>query len=186
MNLLIMILGFIILSPGVFLTIPPLSQSQAVKKGLSYLDTGLASSCIDMGQWNLECLKYKKVFFSGQTSQFSVYFHTIIFFLYLTLFKISFNERLYFSILFLILSPGMFLSLPGMTKEDCARAGVAEGRLFCDAVIQPLAACRNCQSILMSDFTSWQQVIVHATLFGFACYAIIKIEHKTMFNIDFY
>ena len=176
MNLLILILGFIILSPGVILTLPPINQNQAVKKGLSYLDTGLAASCIDMGLWRQECSNFKRIFFSGQTSQTSVYLHTLVFFLYISLFKISFNAKLYFSIIFLILCPGMFISLPGMTKEDCARNRVAEGTQFCDVISAPLAACKNCESILMSDFTSWQQVMVHSVVFGLSCFIIIKIE----------
>lgn len=177
MILWILFLGFIVLSPGVILTLPRISPSQAVKKGLSYLNNDLATSCIDSGQWANECSKFKRVFFSGQTSQTSVYVHTIVYFLLtLCMHNLSMTNRLYFSILFLILSPGMFLSLPGMTKHDCAYNGVAEGTFFCDAVATPLAACKNCQSWIMSDFTSWQQVIIHSLLFVFACFTVEKVE----------
>ena len=173
----ILFLGFIVLSPGVILTIPNISPAQAVKKGLSYLNNDLATSCIDSGQWAVECAKYKRIFFSGQTSQISVYAHTIVFFLFtLCLPDVSMTNRLYFTIAFLILSPGMFLSIPGMTKQDCAANGVAEGTFFCDAVVTPLAACKNCQSWIMSDFTSWQQVVVHSLVFVFLCFTIEKVE----------
>lgn len=179
-NYLALIAGlFVILSPGLLLTLPALSKENVDTLGVSH-GTGSATPC-GTGDYSAypQCSDATRFFTSGYTSVLAVVIHTIVFAILVNylpemvgLKNFSFNAVAVLSVLFLLLSPGLILTLPALSKIECGfnHKNVADGADFCEAIPTITAAanpnCHKCTSIWNSGFTSLPAVLVHAIVFG--------------------
>ena len=131
---LALILGlFIILSPGLILTLPGRSQSEAVNIGVGYLDGSAATFCSTSPDTftEPECAKATSAWTSGYTWVGSVVVHALIFMAILQWIPIIANwfgiemkmvpffYLVFLGLLFVALSPGVLLTLPPLTAGQC-------------------------------------------------------------------
>lgn len=172
MKLFVLFCMFIALSPGLILTLPSLSPAEAVERGISFQNTGSVDSCISVGQWIPEqqtCNKAKSIMFSGQTKSLACLVHGAVFYIILKLI-FRMRHKLKIAVLFIMLCPGLLLTLPNLSKSDCASLGTAENGEFCDEIVGPSAsACSQCTKIIFSKSTNIKPIIVHALLFILIC-----------------
>ena len=175
MKLYILFFLFVALSPGIILLLPSLSAREGVERGISYQNTNSVDSCVSVGEWipdKTPCDKAKSIFFSNQTTSFACLIHGLLFYIALKLF---FNLKYKFEIavLFILLCPGLLITLPNLSRSDCA--SVAENNNFCKANDLPVySACKTCTNIIFSKSTNIKPVIVHALLFIFICNILIQ------------
>jgi hypothetical protein len=179
-NYLALIAGlFVILSPGLLLTLPPLTKDNATTIGVSYGAAGAAASCTT-GDYATEtqCSDATRFFVSGYTSVLAIVIHTLVFAVLVNylpemvgLKSFSFNAVAVLSVLFLLLSPGLVLTLPALGKVECGinHKNIADGTDFCDAITtidSTTPNCKKCTSFWNSGFTSLPATLVHAIVFG--------------------
>ena len=183
---------FIILSPGLLLTIPPLSLTELENKSIG---SGTASNfaiCEDTTTAE-NCKKAASLFASGYTSVPAVLVHGLVFALalyflpqYIGLRKFGSQGILVLSVLFVALSPGFLLTLPALSKTACGITGKHVGETtgpqateYCDAITTITKAnnpkCHKCTSVWMSGFTDVVPVLVHAVVFAAATYAAANV-----------
>jgi len=182
---------FVILSPGLLLTIPPLSLDEITKKGVSYEDGsgGAAEACTSVTGTGVEaeCKKAHDLFASGYTSQVAVLLHALVFAAALYFLPQNIGLRtfdntsiLVMAGLFAVLSPGLLLTLPSLSKTDCGvgKKNIADDGEFCDAIdtITEAAApnCKKCTSVFASGHTGVVPVIVHGLVFGTVAYYVAR------------
>ena len=136
---------------------PTLDAYEAVTRGLSYGTN--PQSCIDQGQWAPQCSN--NFIWNWQTSSKAVVVHSIL--LYIVLRILRYQNQINLCVLFVLLSPGLLLTLPALTANECT--GVSESGSYCTAIQSPGAACLQCQSILFSKSTNLARVLLHGMLF---------------------
>jgi len=188
-TLAILIGLFVILSPGLLLTIPGLSQTTIEDLGVAYpsgpSDVAFCSSSTTAED---NCNKPTNIFVSGYTSVVSVLVHTIVFaailyFLIPVLNQPAFSgtQILVFSLLFGLLAPGLLLTIPALSASDCGQNGkhIADafsGPQLCSG---PLGSangttfvsanypnCAKCTSWFNSGETNFLPIVIHAIVFG--------------------
>lgn len=176
---------FIILSPGLLLTLPTLSLDDLTKKGISYLDSGDATQCVAFDD-GASCQKAHDFWASGYTTTAAVIVHALVFGVVLYMVPQYVGLRSFdtttiaaFSVLFAVLSPGLILTLPGLSKIDCGEGhkNVADGTSFCDAIANITTAepkCHTCTSWFASGHTNVVPVVVHSLVFGALAFFIAK------------
>ena len=178
-NYLALIAGlFVILSPGLLLTLPALTKENVNTIGVSYGAAGAATACPSSGDYTEagkeHCADAVKVFVSGYTSVLAIVIHTLVFAVLINylpqivgLKGFSFNAVAVLSILFLLLSPGLLLTLPALGKVECGEnhRNIADGVDYCN-VDDTGDNCKKCASVWNSGFTSLPAVLVHAIVFG--------------------
>lgn len=189
---------FIILSPGLILTIPGLSQSNITDKGVSYGLTPV-TLCTASSTAESQCKKPTQVLTSGYTSVTAVLVHTLVFAVLLYILPPALGLRqpsaqavIGAAVLFLLLSPGLILTLPPLTAGNCgynnqniaddsgggvlkycyADAGTGAdafppGQQFTSATTPN---CQKCTSWWASGYTGFLPIVVHAAVFGLLAY----------------
>jgi hypothetical protein len=223
-SLFIVVGLFVILSPGFLLTLPALSPSEGLAKGISYTPDTYAdaslntapTACSSGTAWvtadlnagvvdtthHGECRKAKSFFVSGYMSTVSALVHAVVFAAVLYFLPTYFGQRnpaaktvVMLSALFLLLTPGLLLTLPALSRADCGLGGksVASSAKFCGVnqnkytgggagtAIWSVSdafgsgdACDKCTSIWMSGHTGILPVFIHAVVFGSAAYIAAK------------
>jgi len=196
---IVLLLGlFIILSPGLILTIPGLSQSNIDNKGVSYLNGATVTPCSASTTTESECKKPTNILASGYTSGLAVFIHTLVFAALLWILPpfiglAPFNAMtvVAFAILFALLSPGLILTLPpnspstcgegnnniaddigGGTYKYCAGTnGLPSNTVFTSA---QYPHCYKCQSWWVSGSTNIVPILVHAVVFGILVWALSR------------
>jgi len=185
MNFIFTIVGlFIVLSPGLLLTLPALTKTQGAEKGYSYGGTATdpAGLCSASTNWVTQddCKRHLGVWTSNETTGTAVAVHTVVFALVLIMLQKQFDLGSYLSTsavfvlsgLFALLSPGLIVTLPSLSKNECGFTGrkVADDDEYCNNIttITEAAApnCDKCTSLWGSGFTSPVAIIVHGILFG--------------------
>ena len=174
-----LVLLFIVFSPGMVLTLPSLNPQEAVDRGISYGTDGSTHSCITSGHWTTldlsdNCSRARSLFFSGQTSNRAIFIHSIIVYIIMK-FIFHSSEPIKISVLFLLLSPGLILTLPALSASRCASKGVAENGHYCNKAIVETSACKMCQSITSSYSTDYWRVIIHSLIFALILYLSPKL-----------
>lgn len=169
---------FVILSPGLILTLPPLSKDQINTIGVSHGAAGAAVTCsATLTYTDDSCKKAERFFVSGYTSLLAIVVHALVYALLLNfvpemvgLKAFGFNAIAVLSVLFLLLSPGLILTLPALTKIDCGinQKNIADAGDYCDAVTVSTSTpnCEKCTRVWNSGFTSLPAVLVHTLVFG--------------------
>jgi len=174
---------FVILSPGLILTLPSLGASELIQLGVAY-NSGENHACASGAVINGDpiCDKATRVLVSGYTSPLATVVHTLVFaaVLYLLpnaigLGRFSQTQILVFAGAFLALSPGLLLTLPALSLDECGSDGknivdTIDGN-YCNAE-HATGKCATCSSAWRSGETSTSAVLVHAVLFGVVCYAL--------------
>lgn len=199
-TLAILIGLFVILSPGLLLTLPTLSQTTITDLGVSYTSGPNVETCDGTVVGEANCDKPKKILASGYTWPLAVLVHTLVFaavlfFLVPALGIPSFTTQavVVFSVLFGVLTPGLLLTLPPLSAVDCGETGKfisdvdpqdAPNQLFCAGVngfpsgtafdSTDYPNCHKCTSFWMSSQTNLLPVVVHAAVFGIVSYYIAK------------
>jgi len=199
-NLLIFLLGlFIILSPGLILTLPGLGASEIYHMGIAYdgdedgnADEYCAQSPsgpVETGPSGAQCVIAQRIVTSKYTSMVAILVHAVVFGLLVMLLpqtvglgKLSNKQIFSYALAFVLLSPGFLLTLPALTADECGMGSDGHGRHiadasgavleYCDApdhVAGPL--CKKCESVWNSNQTSAVAVVVHSILFAVICYA---------------
>ena len=188
MEYLILCVGlFVVLSPGLFLTIPPLQNRDAIALGVSWDDSGSATLCANTnfsgGSKKDSCAAATRLWRSEFTTFTAVVIHAIVYAIllqicarYLGLPKVRTDEMVYLAALFVILTPGLFLTLPRLTKEICGKNGasdngrhIADDGNFCEdigTINSTTPNCQKCTSVFFSQSTQPISVLVHAVLLG--------------------
>lgn len=178
MEYLILCVGlFILLSPGLFLTLPPLSARDAISLGVSYGPSGSANLCPNDSNFGDEaqCTHATTIWRSGFTSFVSVFIHAVVYAVllhvatrYLGLPKIRSDETVYLAALFIILSPGLLLTLPRLSPATCGfdSLNISDDGEFCSDEFKDGANCKMCTSWILSRSTQPLSVLVHAVLLG--------------------
>jgi hypothetical protein len=185
MNFIFTIVGlFIVLSPGLLLTLPALTKTQGAEKGYSYGGTedDPAGLCSSSTAWvdQDDCKKHLGIWTSNETTGTAVAVHTIVFAVALLMIQKQYDLGSYLSTsavfvlsgLFALLSPGLIVTLPSLSKNECGFTGrkVADGDEYCNAITTITEAahpnCFKCTSLWGSGFTSPVAIIVHGILFG--------------------
>jgi len=181
---------FVVLSPGLLLTLPPLSETDVQKKGISFGGTkDTAGTVCTPGSSNPICLNAKSVWASMQTGIFPVLVHAVVFYLTLYMVQKQFPQNGYLSmkslvilsVLFAVLSPGLLITLPALSKSDCGfnnqnvtATDGATTRFYCNATAFDTGAlgaeCKKCTSTFASGFSSPLAIIVHSVVFGVLVY----------------
>lgn len=182
---------FVILSPGLLLTLPALSLGDIQSKGISTGAAGSATLCASVAT-GANCIKAHDVWASGYTSHAAVLVHSLVFALvlymlpqYVGLRTFDNSSILTMTALFAVLSPGLLLTLPALTKVDCgidgkkvAEADGANQNEYCDAIAPITSAaapkCNQCTSWFGSNHTAVVPVLVHSLVFGTAAYFVAK------------
>lgn len=174
---------FVLLSPGFLLTLPALSLTDIINLGISHRNSGgSASLCADTTT-HKECKDAAKVFRSGYTSVNAALVHTVVFAGLLFafshfMFQVSAQTIGIYSLLFLLLSPGIFVNIPTVSLETCGTdKNVADGSVFCTAASTG-TDCKQCNKFWMSKFTSDTGILVHAIVFG----VIVHFTEKFVFR----
>jgi len=179
---------FVILSPGLLLTLPALSQTAAIDKGYAYggtLDTDPATGFCAAATFstNEVCKKHVGFWTSNETSPVAVVVHSVVFAIALIMIQKQFflgsflttNAIIVLSVLFGVLSPGLVVTLPNLSKAECGKTGrgvadtVSSVVTYCNNIATITSAnenCHKCISVGGSGFTSPVAIIVHAILFG--------------------
>jgi hypothetical protein len=216
---------FVILSPGFLLTLPALSPSEGLAKGISYTrdiytdaamdaaptacSSGTAWVTADLNAGAIdtthhgECRKAKSFFVSGYMSTVSALVHAVVFAAVLYFVPTYFGQPnpapktvVMLSALFLLLTPGLLLTLPALSRADCGAGGknIASSAKFCGVNPNKYTgtpqtgsaiwsasdafgsgdACDKCTSIWMSGHTGILPVFIHAAVFGSAAYIAAK------------
>ena len=180
---------FVILSPGLLLTIPVLSQTDITDKGIAYDASGTVTFCTGSTTTEAECKKPTDVLGSGYTSPAAVLVHALVFAAavylvpsYVGLRQLNQNAVLILAALFVALSPGLLLTLPALSKTNCGtgQKNVADdmgaNNEFCNTITtiteSTAPKCNKCTSIWMSGFTDVLPVVVHAVVFGVVVYYV--------------
>lgn len=198
-TLAILIGLFVILSPGLLLTIPGLSQTTIEDIGVAFVSgpttTGAVTFCSSTSTSESECNKPTDIFVSGYTSVVSVLVHTIVFaaILYFLLPvlnqpSMSGTQILVFSLLFGLLAPGLLLTIPALSASDCGQNGkhIADvsgpANFYCSGPLgfpngrsfpsSSYPNCSKCTSWFNSGETNFLPVIIHAIVFGLLVYYI--------------
>lgn len=192
-DVLVLIIGlFVILSPGLILTIPGLSQTDITNKGVATDFTSGASGdyCDSANATDDACKRPTKVLTSGFTSVVAVLVHTVVFAaaLYFLPAAVGIGALkpqaiLALAALFAVLSPGLLLTLPHLSKDDCGALSIGQGTdgsvTQCSAVSGAPDAggnCEKCQAYWMSGFTSVPAVFVHAIVYGVVAYFVASLK----------
>jgi hypothetical protein len=188
MYLSALVLGlFVLLIPGIFLTLPALGLSDLATKGISYSVAGThvpgaaAISCISTAP--AQCKKAASVWRSGQTTTTAALVHTVVFAtaLYflapLLAISVSYGTLAVSAVLFFVLSPGILLNLPKLSMSQCASRDVANAGEFCDT--GAVGKCATCNSFWRSGFTEEWDVLVHGILLG----AIVYVVSNKLFYV---
>ena len=199
----ILLLGlFVILSPGLILTIPGLSQTNIDNKGVAYLaSSGTVQDCSASTTTEDECKKPAGVLATGYTNGLAIFIHTLIFaaLLYLLpgfigLAPFNTTTVIIFAGLFALLSPGLILTLPPLSPSQCGEsnnniADTFNGSLrFCQGTAGtdrgiPVGTkftnalypnCYKCQSWWVSGSTGVVPILVHAVVFGLLVWIISR------------
>lgn len=175
-NYLALIAGlFVLLSPGLLLTLPALSKDNVASLGVAH-DAGVQCGTGDYTGYT-NCENAIRIFTSGYTSLLAIVVHTLVFAVLINylpevvgLKAFSFNAVAVLSVLFLLLSPGLILTLPALGKVECGenQKNIADGGAYCDAITidDTTPHCKKCTRVWNSGFTSLPAVLVHAVVFG--------------------
>jgi len=179
---------FIVLSPGLLLTIPSMSLTDAGTKGVSSGAAGAADACADGDEAVENCKKATSLWMSGMTTTVSVIVHTLVFAVLLYFLPnfissagaYSQQAVVVLALLFAVLSPGVLLTLPSLSKADCGSGGknVADGVNYCETIsdadlteaLNP--KCYKCTRLFNSGFTSLPAALVHGVVFGVVVYYV--------------
>jgi hypothetical protein len=202
-NILILssVVLFILLSPGLLLNVPGLTKGDAVFQGVSYDDGGAVPCGTDgttfaLTTWKTEaaCKDAVSNWTSGYMSQESVLVHAVIFgvALYAANMLRFFARKdvgkpvpiFWLMGLFVVLSPGMFLTLPPLSKDDCGSGHkniAALGGDFCE-VDATSDVCKKCTSPWMSGQMSTASVFVHAIIFGVLAYMLKEYNYLGVYS----
>jgi hypothetical protein len=179
-----LVLGlFVVLSPGIFLTLPTLGLTDLTAKGISSGAGGTnvpgaaATACASVGiTAPAQCKKAAGLWRSGQTTMTAAFVHTIVFacalfFLApLMAINLSYGTLIVSSVLFFVLSPGILLNLPKLSMSQCASRNVADDGNFCDT--GAVGKCAKCNSFWRSGFTEEWDVLVHGVLLAAIVYVV--------------
>jgi hypothetical protein len=184
------IILFIILSPGLILTIPGLSDGGITNMGVAF-GSGPAVACPDATPpVEANCKKPTQILASGYTHILAIFIHAavfavILYFLpmWLGLGRLDINAILVLTALFVLLSPGLLLTLPPLSKNQCGEGNqnVAESTgteigNYCDAITTITSSntpnCAKCTSWWTSNQTGFVPILVHALVFGILAYYI--------------
>lgn len=128
---------FIILSPGILLTLPPLDQTTIIELGVGYMNgsPGTAAYCSALTTAEPECDKPTETWVSGYTSNGAAIIHAVVFvllllfvpallsFLGVEMRTLPFTFIIVLGLLFFILSPGVLLTIPALSAADCGQDG---------------------------------------------------------------
>lgn len=200
-NLVYLATLFVLLSPGLLLTLPPLTPSEVNQKGIAKPGTGDAAvfcSSTTGTDYTTEtnCKKAANLFMSGQTSPLSAVVHAAVFGAAVVMLPsvvssvkpFTSQQVLAFAALFFVLSPGVLLTLPALTKQQCgvdkkvadftttlANGAYTAAPKFCDSITTLDAGhgnCTKCTSVFSSRFTNALPVAVHAAVFGALLYVL--------------
>lgn len=202
LNAFVILLGlFVLLSPGLLLTIPGLSIGQAQDLGVAYLnEPSTVVFCDPSTVAQSECKKPSDVFVSGYTYWIAVLVHTVVFaavlyFLIPALNIPAFSGQaiVVFSLLFGVLAPGLIFTLPGLTAAECGQTGkriadvnpaATTTTLYCEGLngFAPGTSfnstnypnCAKCTSWVFSGQTNLLPILVHAVVFGILVYYIAQ------------
>lgn len=184
MYLSALVLGlFVLLSPGVFLTLPALGLTDLTNRNISYRNDNThvpgssATVCTSVSSTApTQCKKAAGVWRSGQTTVTAAVVHTVVFatalFFLASLLAISmsYGTLAVSAVLFLVLSPGILLNLPKLTMSQCASRDVADSAKFCDT--NAVGKCAKCSSYWRSGFTEEWDVLVHGVLLAGIVYVV--------------
>jgi len=187
MSYLITLVGlFVILSPGLLLTLPGLSQKEINSKGISSGAAGSATVCPATTSLTglTNCLEATAWWASMETSYMAVGIHAVVFYLAVYTAQMQFPQNGTYSAtsmmllagLFAVLSPGVLLTLPALSLDDCGlnNHNVADGARYCDSTYWDTNAlqanCKKCSGIVNSGFTSPVSIVVHSAVFGAVVY----------------
>jgi len=199
MNYVLSLIGlFVVLSPGLLLTLPALSHADAKAKGISYASSAGASG-VATGPTNdadvcdsaanftdkIPCGRATRVWNSEETSTGAVLIHALIFAAAVVALQQTMPQVLspqpvtvvvLFAVAFAVLSPGFLVTLPALSTKECGTGGryVANNNNFCDSpsltTLTVGTPCQKCTSFWLSGSTSPLAIIVHGILFGILVY----------------
>lgn len=191
MNYLVTLIGlFIVLSPGLLLSIPALSDTEVASRGIASGTTNTGGTLCAANSTNAACTKATSIWNSMQTSVPAAAVHAIVFAAVVWVFQsqmpqygsLSVQNILLVAIVFGVLSPGVLLTLPSLSQKECglgnrnvSETGAAGSREFCDAITDPLTKadhpnCYKCTKFWNSEFSSPLAIIVHSIVFGVVIY----------------
>jgi len=193
---------FVILSPGLILTIPGLSQSNIENKGVAYLDgSNNVVFCDSTSTAESECKKPTNVIASTYTSGLAIFIHALVFAALVYLLPQFLGLRPYnaitvigLALLFALLSPGLILTLPPLSPDGCGEGNynIADedpdnpgNNLYCagtngfnpNSTVYTSALypnCFKCQSWWVSGSTGFVPIIVHAVVFAVLTWLLAK------------
>lgn len=170
---------FVVLSPGLLLTLPALDKTDATNKGIGYKTSTATWNACGSTASNYttydECKNATKVNMSGYTTVMATVVHALVFALllwygpHLAGIKRDFtpSQIATLSAVFVALSPGVILTLPALSKTECGKGkkNVGDSAVFCDAQTALGTNCTKCTSLFNSGFTSVPAIVVHAIVF---------------------
>ena len=164
-SLVILTSLFLLLSPGIVLTLPPVSKTQCTNFGVADCSTPGG------GAYSVDCNKCTSAWASGYTWRWAMLLHTIVFGFvgYLLLLAAdpvllttrtqTFGILVYATLLFFLLSPGNIFSFWPNSKNYCKNVLAISD---CD-VDGPY--CNKCTSFMVSQFTSVSSMFFNALVF---------------------
>jgi hypothetical protein len=194
---------FILWSPGMVFTLPPLAQTDIQGLGVGYMNgsPGSAAFCSSGTRAEPECSKPMQMVTSGYTNIGAMALHSLVFLLtMLILVGFLFGQyvtpglTLWLTILFFVLQPGLILTLPNMSAKECGQDGknIMDNEpgvsplnpKFCAGTYDSFPAgtsftsaypnCRKCTSVINSQQTKISAVLVHAAIFSALSYVTAR------------
>lgn len=200
LQLTVLLFGlFVLLSPGMVLTLPSLTLDNIESLGVGYMNgsPGAATFCSSGTTAEPECNKPTKIVASTlYTSISAVLVHTLVFlivFLVLSNTKLFSQDNrpnivliLWYCLLFVFLSPGLFLTVPALSASACGQNGKnimdyepsvsPANPKFCAGSYDSFAPgtvfndnypnCQKCTGWIASGQTNVVPVLVHAAIFS--------------------
>ena len=190
---------FIILSPGILLTLPPLDQTTIEDLGVGYMNgsPGTATFCTSGTTAEPECKKPTQTWVSGYTSNGAAVIHALVLVLilafipgllsavgvYLPTMPLLYIVAL--GVAFILLSPGVLLTIPALSAADCGQdgknimdngPGSPVNPRFCAGSYDSFAPgtvftaadyphCNKCTSWFNSGETNFLPTVVHSVVF---------------------
>lgn len=204
-NLVYLATLFVLLSPGLLLTLPSLTPSEVAAKGIAKpggLDAAVFCASAAGGDYASttanNCKKAAALLMSGQTSPLAAVVHAAVFGAAVVLLPtvvsgvkpFTSQQIIAFAALFFVLSPGILVTLPALTKQQCGvdknvadntagslgpDGGFTTTPKFCNSVTTLAAGnvnCTKCTSIFSSRFTNPLPIGVHAVVFTALLYVL--------------
>lgn len=195
-NAFLVVIGlFVLLSPGLVLTIPGLAQSTIEDLGVAFTSgASTVTYCDPTTTAQTNCKKPTNIFASGYTSSIAVLVHTIVFaaVLYFLIPAVGFEALsgtriLALSVIFGLLQPGLLLTLPALSAADCGQTGkhIADSNasgveFYCEGLngfapgttftSTAFPNCTKCTSWFNSGQSTLLPVLVHSIVYGLLIY----------------